>query len=97
MQALLNGIRVLVAILPAVVELVQAIERAVPMGGVGPDKLQLLQGIVTDIYGALEEGMKKGVSLEAVIKAAVLLANRFVQLFNKIGWPAGVPHRDVQA
>lgn len=88
MQAFLNTVRILVAVLPAIVELILAIERAVPLAGVGPEKLQLLKEIVTDIYDNLNEQMKNGISLEGVIKAAVSLANRFVQLFNRIGWPS---------
>jgi hypothetical protein len=88
MQALINAVRILIAVLPAIVQLVQAIEKAVPLRSVGPDKLQLLKEIVTDIYDSLEAGTKQGVSLEGILSAAVSIANRFVALFNRIGWPA---------
>jgi hypothetical protein len=88
MQSLLNTLRVLVAVLPAIVELVQSIERAVPIKGIGSDKLELMKEIVTDVYDSLEAGLKQGVSLAGVIQAAVSLANRFVALFNRVGWPA---------
>jgi len=88
MQALINAVRILIAVLPAIVQLVQAIEKAVPLRGVGPDKLQLLKDVVTDIYDSLEAGAKQGVSLEGILKAAVAIANRFVALFNRTGWPA---------
>jgi len=88
MQALINAVRILIAVLPAIVQLVQAIEKAVPLRSVGPDKLQLLKEIVTDIYDSLEAGTKQGVSLEGTLNAAVSIANRFVALFNRIGWPA---------
>ena len=88
MQALINAVRILIAVLPAIVQLIQAIEKAVPLRGVGPDKLQLLKDVVTDIYDSLEAGIKQGVSLEGILKAAVSIANRFVALFNRTGWPA---------
>jgi hypothetical protein len=88
MQALINAVRILIAVLPAIVQLIQAIEKAVPLRGVGPDKLQLLKDVVTDIYDSLEAGTKQGVSLEGILSAAVSIANRFVALFNRIGWPA---------
>jgi hypothetical protein len=85
---LINAVRILIAVLPAIVQLIQAIEKAVPLRGVGPDKLQLLKDVVTDIYDSLEAGTKQGVSLEGILSAAVSIANRFVALFNRIGWPA---------
>lgn len=88
MQALINAVRILIAVLPAIVQLIQAIEKAVPLRGVGPDKLQLLKDVVTDIYDSLEAATKQGVSLEGILSAAVAIANRFVALFNRIGWPA---------
>ncbi len=91
MQALLNAIRTLVAILPAVVDLVKAIERAIPLPRVGAEKLQFLMDIVRAAYEALEEETRKGISLESVMKAAVFLANRVVEIFNKLGWPSSAP------
>lgn len=88
MQAFMNAVRILIAVLPAIVQLVQAIEKAVPLRGVGPDKLQLLREVVSDIYDSLEAATKQGVSLEGILSAAVAIANRFVALFNRIGWPA---------
>lgn len=88
MQAFINSLRVLIAVLPAIVQLVQAIEKSVPLSGVGSEKALLLKDVVTDIYDSLEAELKQGVSLEAIIKAAVSLASRFVALFNRVGWPA---------
>ncbi len=87
MQTLLNTLRIVFSVFPAVVELVLAIEKAAPIKGVGPDKLQLVKEIVGDVYQALDEESKKGVSLEAVVKVASLLASRLVGFFNKAGWP----------
>lgn len=91
MHAFLNALRIAVSILPAVVDLVRAIERAVPQSGIGAEKLQLLKDLIVDVYRALDEETKKGISLEGAIALAAALANRFVALFNAIGWPAAVP------
>jgi hypothetical protein len=87
MQTLVNILRVMLSVFPAAVDLVLAIERAAPIKGIGPDKLQLLENLVSDAYAVLEEDAKKGLSLEAVAKAVVVLANRLVAFFNKVGWP----------
>lgn len=88
MSSFLNVLRMIVAILPAIVDLVQAIERAVPVKGAGSDKLELLQAIVTDAYNALDTELKQGVSLEGLLKAAAAITARLVALFNKLGWQA---------
>ncbi len=91
MQTFVNVLRIIFSVFPAVVELVLAIEKAVPIKGVGPDKLQLLKDIVGDAYQALDEEARKGLSLDAVVKAVAMLASRLVGFFNKAGWPlAGV-------
>lgn len=88
MQVFLNTLRVAILILPAVVELVRAMERAIPFRSVGPEKLQLLKDVLTGVYESLEEEARKGLSIESLLKLAAFLAGRFVQTFNKLGWPA---------
>lgn len=92
MQSFLNYLKVLAAVMPAIVELVRAIERSVPLSGVGADKLQLLKEIVSDLYESLDDAAKKGLSLEALLKVAATLAGCIVQLFNRLGWPLDEPH-----
>jgi len=87
MQTLVSILRIIFSVFPAVVELVLAIERAAPIKGIGADKLQLLKEIVGDAYQALDEEARKGLSLEALVKAVAVLASRLVGFFNKAGWP----------
>lgn len=87
MLALMKALRLIVSLLPVILELVQAVERAAPFRGIGTAKLELLKGIVSDVYAALEPALREELPLEALLKAAVSIANRFVALFNKVGWP----------
>lgn len=87
MQALVNALRFIVTILPAIVELVKALEHTLPLRKIGPDKLQLLKDLVTDVYQSIADDAKKGLPLEGLLRAAAAVANRFVAFFNKVGWP----------
>ncbi len=87
MQTLLNMLRVTLAVFPAVVDLVVAIERAVPLPAAGSDKLQLLKDILLDAYSAVDEESRKSLSLDSMLRIVAILATRLVQVFNKVGWP----------
>lgn len=91
MQTLLNMLRVTLAVFPAVVDLVVAIERAVPLPAAGADKLQLLKDILMDAYPAADEEARKSLSLDSMLRIVAVLATRLVQVFNKVGWPVAGP------
>jgi len=86
--AFMKTLRLIVSMLPAIVELVQAVERAAPFRGIGAAKLELLKSIVADVHAALEPVLRDELPLEGLLKAAISIANRVVALFNKVGWPA---------
>lgn len=88
MIAFMKTLRLIVSMLPAIVELVQAVERAAPFRGIGAAKLELLKSIVADVHAALEPALRDELPLEGLLKAAISIANRVVSLFNKVGWPA---------
>jgi len=87
MITLLNVLRIIIQIFPALVELVRAIEQAVLLHGVGAQKLELLKGVVEDIYNALAPEDRKAITLERLLLAAASIASRIVALFNATGWP----------
>lgn len=91
MNAFVNTLRLLALVLPAVIELVKALEGALPMRKIGSDKLRLLTELVTEVYNSAGEELRKGVSLSALIKIATAVANRCVELFNRLGWPSPNP------
>ncbi len=88
MIAFMKTLRVIVSLLPAIVDLVQAVERAAPFRGIGAAKLELLKSIVADVHAALEPALRDEMPLEGLLKAAISITSRFVALFNKVGWPA---------
>ena len=86
MKSFLNALRILVALLPAIVDLVKTIERTLPIPGIGGDKLELLKEIVTAAWEALAEDARGQLSLDSLLKAAVAIANRLVAIYNRAGW-----------
>lgn len=88
MKQLLQILKLIVSLLPAIVELVKAIEAQVPIPGVGPAKLDLLKDIVTDAYEGLTPDEQQGLSLETVVGVIAKVASGVVKLFNKTGWSA---------
>ena len=87
MTAFLNILRIIVSLLPAIIQLIRTIEEAIPLNGIGADKLVVVKGIVEDAYGVLDAEQQKTLNLPALISAVVSIANRIVGLFNKTGWP----------
>ena len=85
MISLLNTLRVIIQLFPAVVELVRAIEQVVPLKGVGVQKLELLKGILEDAHRALASEDKKTLSLERLLLAVVSIASRLVAYLNATG------------
>jgi hypothetical protein len=87
MRSLLNGLKTAAQILPAVVQLVRAIEEAVPQRGAGAEKLEIARELVADLYQMLTEDVKQSITLETLLKITVAVVARVVQAFNKLGWP----------
>jgi len=87
MTAFLNVLRIIVSLLPAIVQVVRTLEDAIPMNGIGSEKLAVVKGIVEDAYGVLDAEQQKTLSLSALISAVVSIVSRIVSLFNKVGWP----------
>ena len=83
MTALLNILRLIIPLLPVVVELVRTIEQVAPLKGVGAQKLELLKGILADAYQALASEEKKTINLERLLLAAASIANRVVVLLQR--------------
>ncbi len=91
MSRFLSALRIIVTILPAVASLIKTLEQVLPIPGAGSGKLELLQGVIADVYQTLNESDRKQFSLEAVLAIAASLAARLVATFNKNGWPAADP------
>ncbi len=91
MRRFLSALRIIVSVLPVVASLVKTLEQVLPIPGAGGSKLDLLQGVITDVYQTLDETDRKEFSLQSVLAIAASLAARLVATFNKGGWPAPDP------
>lgn len=85
MTGLLNALRIVIQVFPALVELVRAIEQVIPAKGIGAQKLELLKGIVEDAYQALAPEDRKAMALERLLLAVASIAHRLVAFFNATG------------
>lgn len=80
-----NFIKILQAVLltlPAVIEAIRAIEAAVPVGGKGADKLQLLREMVASVYDTAGD---VGVAFADLWPTLERTVTGVVALFNKSG------------
>ena len=71
-------------LLPKRIELVRAIEAFAPMAQQGKYKLELVRGIVADLWNQAK-GDDDKLSLEETLSLATLLVNRLVGFFNATG------------
>ena len=84
MLVFLQYLKLVVTLFPAIIELIKAIEDAIPQAGLGSAKLELLQQIVKEAYDAVADQVE-GIKLDSLLKAVISIANKVVALFNKIG------------
>ena len=82
MKRFLQMLEFAIKILPLVVAGVKALESAVPVGGQGPSKADMLNSIVAAVY---EEGGEDLPPLAAVIGMVSKIAGGAVALFKKTG------------
>ena len=85
MTTLLNTIGAIIQLFPLVVDLVRTIEQAMPLKGVGAQKLDLLKGVLEDAHQTMTSEDKKTLSPERLQLAAASIANRLVGYFNTTG------------
>ena len=75
-------LQALLLILPAIIDAIRAIEAAVPVGGKGADKLQLLRELIAGVYDTAGDVGVAFADLWPTIERTVASV---VALFNKAG------------
>lgn len=82
MTKLISLFRIAAFALPAIMEIAQAIERALPQAGQGAQKIALFRELIGAVYETAGDG---SVSLDEFIKLAEKLVNLSVRFFNSTG------------
>lgn len=81
---LLNALSLILNLLPAIIQAVHSVERAIPGKGQGESKL----GVVLNSVEAAATSIKAGVDqVNAVRPAIKQVVDNVVATFNTIGWP----------
>lgn len=71
-------------LLPAILAAVQAVETAIPMPGAGKAKLDLVMGMVTDVYAA-DRQIQKALPSDLLVGIVTSTIARVVAAFNALG------------
>lgn len=78
----LQIVKLILSMLPAIIEAVKAIEAALPAGGQGAAKLDAIKGVLQSAYGVANDATAQ---FEAVWPAISGTVSALVALFNKAG------------
>lgn len=70
--------------IPALIAAIMAIEDAIPIGGKGREKLDLVLGVSKDIYESSAE-LQKEFGWDTLSTFIIKAAGRLVALFNTVG------------
>ncbi len=71
-------------LLPVIIAAVQALEVAIPMPSTGKAKLDLVLGMVTDVYSA-DQSIQKQMPSDQMIAIITSTVSRIVTSFNTLG------------
>jgi hypothetical protein len=82
MPRFIKILQAVLLILPAVIEAIRAIEAAVPAGGKGADKLQLLRELIAGVYDAAGD---VGITFSELWPTLERTVSGVVAMFNKSG------------
>lgn len=82
-MSVLETIRLVVSLLPAVIELIDAIEKAFPQGGQGAQKLELVRSALQSSYSISQS---VSASFEQLWPALQTVIAGVVSLKNATGW-----------
>ncbi len=82
MANILGIIKLIAGILPAIIELIKALETALPQSGIGTDKLAVIKTVVEGAYKASNDSLP---ALESVWSVVQGIVNSTVSIFNKVG------------
>lgn len=75
-------VKLVITLLPTLIEAIKAIEAALPQSGAGAEKLGLLRAIMQNSYDVAGQGE---VAFEKLWPAIANSVGSVVQLFNKLG------------
>ncbi len=78
----LSVVKMILTMLPAIIEAIKAIEAALPAGGQGAAKLDAIRGVLQSAYGVASDATER---FEAVWPAISGTVSALVALFNKAG------------
>lgn len=78
----LSIVKLIITLLPTIIDAIKAIEAALPQSGAGAEKLGLLRAIMQNSYDVAGQGE---VAFEKLWPAIANSVGSVVQLFNKLG------------
>lgn len=85
-------LKLIISLLPQIIEIVKALETAIPAGGKGQDKLNALQEVLQTIYANSDVGDLKNISFDKLWSIVNGVTCTVVKLFNttkSAGFQAG--------
>lgn len=75
-------IKLVAALIPAIIALMKAIEEALPQAGIGAEKLSIIRAAFEGLYNAAADSLPDIEKTWAVVQTVI---NALVALFNKTG------------
>jgi len=82
MAQLIAILKVVLSIIPVIIEAIKALEKAFPVAGLGAEKIAIIRMAFEEVYGTVNETMPP---LEKVWAGIARLISALVALFNKTG------------
>ena len=79
---LIKIIQIIVTLLPQLIDIIKAVESAVPTTGSGAEKLALVRGIIENVFNAATDITEEFADIWPVL---VGIINNIVSVFNAIG------------
>jgi hypothetical protein len=75
---------------PAILAAVKAAEAHISLPKTGAEKLNLVTGVVEEVYSSIADGIREDYSRDSVMRLVVGIVTRVVAVFNRLGIFQGV-------
>ena len=82
MTAFFTIIKLIITILPLIIDLIKALESALPQAGLGSDKLSVVRTVFESAYSVADETLPEIEKTWGIVQKVI---NAVVALFNKTG------------
>ncbi len=70
---------------PAILAAVKAAEAHISLPKSGAEKLNLVTGVVEEVYASIADGLREDYSRDSVMRLVVGIVTRVVAVFNRLG------------